>query len=59
VIDPSLIDFLLGIGIGFIEDESVVCPHCNFDFMPEEIITEDEEYVCPCCFERLADGQEE
>lgn len=57
--DPGLIDFLLGVGIGFIEDESIVCPHCGGDFMPEEIITEDEEYVCPYCLEELADNPEE
>ena len=57
--DPGLIDFLLGVGIGFIEDEPIVCPHCGGEFTPEEIVTEDEEYTCPYCLEALGDDSEE
>ena len=51
--DPGLIDFLLGAGIGFIEDEYIVCPHCGCEFLPEEVRMDGDDIVCPCCLEAL------
>jgi DNA-directed RNA polymerase subunit RPC12/RpoP len=66
VIDPSLFDFLLGVGIGFIEEDesiarpkSITCPHCYFDFSPEEVIDKGSEYACPYCLKSLGGDLED
>jgi hypothetical protein len=51
--DPYLIAFLLGAGIGFIEDEYIVCPHCGCEFFEEEMRYDGDQYVCPACLEPL------
>jgi hypothetical protein len=51
--DPGLIDFLMGIGFGFIDEEMVTCPNCGAEFLPEEIVIEDMGYACPACQEIL------
>jgi DNA-directed RNA polymerase subunit RPC12/RpoP len=57
--DPYLIDFLLGVGIGFIEDEYITCPHCGGEFLEEELIYVDEKYACPACRRPLNDEDDD
>jgi DNA-directed RNA polymerase subunit RPC12/RpoP len=56
--DPGLIDFLLGAGIGFIEDDIIICPHCGCEFPEEDLRYVDASYVCPACLKRL-EGHED
>ena len=57
MIDPILLDFLLGVGIGFIEeDESITCPHCGREIIAEEIITRYDGYLCPYCLGKISNG---
>jgi formylmethanofuran dehydrogenase subunit E len=50
--DPGLMAFLFGVGIGFIEDE-IVCPHCGCEFPEEDLSMVDGRYVCPACLKSL------
>lgn len=54
--DPGLMAFLLGAGIGFLEDEIIVCPNCGCEFPEEDLRMVDGEYACPACLEPLAGG---
>jgi DNA-directed RNA polymerase subunit RPC12/RpoP len=54
-----MIDFLLGVGIGFIEDEYIDCTQCGCQFLPEELRYVDGEYVCPVCLRQLDDEEAE
>jgi formylmethanofuran dehydrogenase subunit E len=54
-----MIDFLLGVGIGFIEDEYIACAHCGCEFLQEELHYVDGEYVCPACLRKLDDEEDD
>jgi len=54
-----MIDFLLGVGIGFIEDEYINCTHCGGEFLPEELRYFDGQYVCPACLSQLEDEEDD
>ena len=54
--DPGLIAFLPGVGIGFIEDEYIVCQHCGCEFLEEDLRYVDDNYTCPACFRLLDEG---
>ena len=43
-----MIDFLLGAGIGFIEEGLMICLHCGYGFMEEEIPSDNEKRICRC-----------
>jgi formylmethanofuran dehydrogenase subunit E len=51
--DPFLIAFLLGVGIGFIEDDCIICPHCGCEFPEEDTRYVDGQCACPACLEPL------
>lgn len=55
--DPSLIAFLFGVGIGFLEDGIIICPHCGCEFPEEDIRTYDDRYSCAACMEPLDDAE--
>lgn len=57
--DPGLVDFLLGVGIGFIEYEYIACPHCGCEFLEEELRYVDDKYACPACLRPLDDSDDE
>ena len=48
-----LIAFLLGAGIGFIEDDYIICPHCGCEFPEEDMRLVEDQYACPACLEPL------
>jgi len=54
-----MIDFLLGVAIGFIEEEYINCAHCGCQFLPEELRYVDGEYVCPACRRQLDDEEDD
>ena len=54
-----MIDFLLGVGIGFIEDEYVNCTHCGCQYLPEELHFVDGEYVCSARLIQLDEEEDE
>ena len=51
--DPLLIAFLLGAGIGFIEDDYIICPHCGCEFPEEDMRLVEDQYACPAYLEPL------
>lgn len=51
--DPGFMAFLMGAGIGVIEDESIVCPECGCDFGGEEASYDGDDCFCPCCSAKL------
>ena len=57
--DPGLFNCLLGVGIGFIEDEYIICPHCGCEFLEEELRFVDDKYACPACLIPLDDDGDE
>ena len=57
--DPGLIGFLIGVGIGFIEEGILVCPHCGCEFFEEELCYVDDKHACPACLRPLDDDNGE
>ena len=56
---PWIHCFLLGVGIGFISEEYVTCPHCGCEFLAEELDYSYEQGLCPACREPLGVDDED
>jgi hypothetical protein len=59
LMDPGLIAFLFGAGIGFIEDDIIICPHCGCEFPEEDLRYVDDSYACPACMRPLDDDKDD
>lgn len=51
--DPYVMAFLFGVGVGLTEEDTLICPTCGHEFPAEQMDSLYGECVCPACCETI------